>query len=750
MFCKVDGECVFEEFAMWKNIWKKMNKTILTTAVTMVLVLLFVLLTGQKKASPDNPMDEADANASRMYYISSTLAIDESLFEGMQNANISSGNGKSGSPESMELPKENEETKEQEQQEEELTEAELAENIQEETKEIPPISESLLELIQKMDETQDTQNNDSENDKESENGDNGVQTDDTESEGDPAPGSTGQQTALSPEASSELFTTSIVDGESVTDPAYYFTITLTAKGEAQKLISQSVTVNGVSKSFTNGDNVTLKEGANTIVVTLRFRDKNYNQIDAPTKSYTVYYVPENSYFLQVENADTGEVYTDGMHQDVTENTLNVKVYALKGNSITSVRFRLNNQVISEDREGIYHMVLKVGSNEIKVTAGTGQNQQVITFFMNYQPGVFTLTMESAAVTEKIQGNKFGNFTYAEYASETETFAFRISCSKNSGLEFIQSIAVTTHLGTTEMLHMADASGYIQCNLDSTQITEIKVICQDTEGAVQHYTWQIKYIRSGATPENKKPIIQVNLAEGEVLKTSPYILTLHGKDYLGKQLYPTQMQVYLNGQLVEYSGISGIAYEYILYLQEGENLLQIAATDMEQYRAVKEIPFTYEAVVENVNVSLQVDANVLGIGTFVQENLSVPSNTTIAQFLEERLIANGYMPSHLGSTTGDYYLQGISKPGILNGWYVSEERQNKLIEEGYGFSVPDDVNTLNEYDFSQGSGWMITLNGYFIGMGMGTRTVRDGDVIRVQFTLDIGYDIGVDPSGGIYG
>ena len=46
--------------------------------------------------------------------------------------------------------------------------------------------------------------------------------------------------------------------------------------------------------------------------------------------------------------------------------------------------------------------------------------------------------------------------------------------------------------------------------------------------------------------------------------------------------------------------------------------------------------------------------------------------------------------------------------------------------------------------------MITLNDYFIGMGMGTRPVRDGDVVHVQFTLNRGVDIGVDSDGGIYG
>ena len=62
----------------------------------------------------------------------------------------------------------------------------------------------------------------------------------------------------------------------------------------------------------------------------------------------------------------------------------------------------------------------------------------------------------------------------------------------------------------------------------------------------------------------------------------------------------------------------------------------------------------------------------------------------------------------------------------------------------------DPDSLGEFDYTKGSGWMITLNDYYIGEGMGTHCVEDGDVIRIQFTLALGADIGVDPDSGIYG
>ena len=733
-----------------RKYWKKVNKSVITAAVVIIMLLLFVLLTGQNKVSPENPMEDKEADASEMYLTSSTLSMDESLLDGVENANINSGAGE-GEQQEEEQQQESEEIpeEEQEQQQEQQSESETAEENPQITEtlttDMPSGTDSLMLLIQQNQETEVSEIPDANG----ETGETGPETEVSGGEGETE--NTGGQTTLSPETSQELFTTSIVDGERLTNPAYFFTITLTEKGKAQNLVSQTVTVNGISKSFTNGDSVTLKEGANSIVVTLRFRDRNYNQIDAPTKSYTVYYVPEDSYYLQVVNAQTGEIYENDANLSVTERELALRVFAFKGQSETSARLRLNNTTVTADASGIYQMTLKVGSNTIKATTGTGVNQKTVTFTLNYQPDAFTLTMESAAITEKIQGNQFGKVSYAEYAADSENFSFRISCSRVTGLEVIQSIAVTTRLGTTEMVNMAGADGYISCSLDTTQTTEIKAICLDSEGSIKYYTWKIKYVRSGATPENKKPIIQVNLAEGEVLKTSPYVLTVHGKDYLGKQLYPDQMQIILNGQTIAYSGISGIAYEYMLYPQEGNNLLQIVAEDTEQYRTIKEIAFVYQPQIENVEVTLIVDAKVLGLGTFIQETLTVPSDKTVAQLVEERLAANGYTTSYDGSPTGgDYYLKAIGKSGIASGWSVSQERIEQLNMEGYGFAEPDNLNELRERDYTSGSGWMISLNGYFIGMTMGTRSVRDGDVIHIQFTLDIGNDIGVDPNGGIYG
>ena len=124
------------------------------------------------------------------------------------------------------------------------------------------------------------------------------------------PSDGGQQTTLNPSQSAALFTTSLKDGDEVTDPDYPFTVDLTEKGKQLTLVSMTVNLNGSGRICRSRDSLTLKEGANSVYVTVRFRDSKYNQIDASTKIYTIYYYPENEVELVVRNARTGEYIND--------------------------------------------------------------------------------------------------------------------------------------------------------------------------------------------------------------------------------------------------------------------------------------------------------------------------------------------------------------------------------------------------------------------------------------------------------
>ena len=179
---------------------------------------------------------------------------------------------------------------------------------------------------------------------------------------------------------------------------------------------------------------------------------------------------------------------------------------------------------------------------------------------------------------------------------------------------------------------------------------------------------------------------------------------------------------------------------------------IKAVDNEGYTAEKTLTVTYNPVAEEARVRVIVSGEVLGLGTMIDETITAKSDQTVAQIVEDRLAAYGYTTIHDGVADSDsYFLRHIQKPGINNGWNIADDERSLLDMLGYDLAEgPKSNDSLGEKDFTAGSGWMVTLNHYYIAQTMGTRAIRDGDEIHLIYTLSVGKDIGVDPSTSIYG
>ena len=59
------------------------------------------------------------------------------------------------------------------------------------------------------------------------------------------------------------------------------------------------------------------------------------------------------------------------------------------------------------------------------------------------------------------------------------------------------------------------------------------------------------------------------------------------------------------------------------------------------------------------------------------------------------------------------------------------------------------NSLGEFDFTQGSGWMYSVNGQYVGRSMSEVFPQDGDVVRLRYTLAYGKDVGLGMDGENY-
>ena len=126
------------------------------------------------------------------------------------------------------------------------------------------------------------------------------------------------------------------------------------------------------------------------------------------------------------------------------------------------------------------------------------------------------------------------------------------------------------------------------------------------------------------------------------------------------------------------------------------------------------------------------------------------------FTEDNIVAAAALIAMLNEENIAYHTTGAA----LSGFYLSEAEGldtgevnvPQVIVEGSGLSADDltadgnDDEWLGEFDYSNMSGWMITVNNFMITRGAGDWPINSGDVIRWQFTLygygaDLGHSTG---------
>ena len=126
---------------------------------------------------------------------------------------------------------------------------------------------------------------------------------------------------------------------------------------------------------------------------------------------------------------------------------------------------------------------------------------------------------------------------------------------------------------------------------------------------------------------------------------------------------------------------------------------------------------------------------------------------------ERAIENsGYEYTFSGTAKTGFYLERISRQGMLRGWYIDDALREEITEDGLQFLMdPDtgeylyDKNSLGGLDFCQGSGWVYSVNKEYPEYGMSEYIPKNGDYIQLRYTLSYGKDIGAYSSfSGTYG
>ena len=514
------------------------------------------------------------------------------------------------------------------------------------------------------------------------------------------------------------FTTSIRDGEIVTAHEYAFTIThLHEELDVEKV---SVLVNSEESPDFAGK-VFLQEGSNTITVAVVYSDSYGKKIQAE-KSYRV-----------IVDTQTLVISTDLKDCEVDSPYFDFTASAKYKETEVPLEVTLNGDE-AQGEEGTYSVTLKQGKNLLHLKAQKGdltvEKTYTVTFTSKTEYSIYT-TLKDQTVNE-------------------EAFSFR-ALIVNGTAKAKLTVVVN---GTT----VAGDNGKYQTTLKIGNNT-IRLKATDTGAVSINETYTIKYVPL-ATEETEPVLKYINVSDGMEINGETFTLNIGAEDYKGNKIYYDGIRVKLNDKKLQYVG-SGDYVRYKLKLQSGENQLDVRLTDSEG--RYKDFHYTLKCTYIEPGTpvgtaTVVMDAKVLHLGTLMSKKVEILYGDTAASVVARALEDDGFSYESSGSLESGFYLAAVKRSGITRGWKIDDGLLEEIEEDGLTLNRDGDTdelihskNSLGQFDFCQGSGWMYMINGKNVSYGMSEYEPEDGDTISLRYTLAYGKDIGAyQSSSGSHG
>ena len=285
-----------------------------------------------------------------------------------------------------------------------------------------------------------------------------------------------------------------------------------------------------------------------------------------------------------------------------------------------------------------------------------------------------------------------------------------------------------------------------------------------ETALSNAKATIDAIETDAQITAKEPTITTAFTNGQVFTNTRATLDVVGRKANGDKLSASKVTVMVNGVQAQVNWDDNVKASYNFVFVEGENTIVITAVDGNY---TKTVTYVVSCDLEKAaTITVAIEAFSVGLGYLVEPvnfelnetNLSAMAayyeKDSVAEFKEVLSMAhvldyvlhiNGYTMSYQGaleSTYNGFYMSSISGIADTSTIVVPEELYAKLEENGYFIDeYVYEEGTLCEFDVTWGSGWMYMVNGVFPNIPFCDYVPQDGDVMRVQFTLAYGADIG---------
>lgn len=359
--------------------------------------------------------------------------------------------------------------------------------------------------------------------------------------------------------------------------------------------------------------------------------------------------------------------------------------------------------------------------------------------------------ELAIVTDLVSGTVL---TQAQLPDGLLSFTAAIA--NGSGRESLRVTLTNSTTGQNGRTLSADGTQY-QAQLVLGEWNTITIYLKQDGHNLAVRTYRIFYQANRADAEHPTigdypPSIRTRLDElpdGAELTSNSLTFWVEATTYYGEAIYSNQIQVFLNG--VEVQKRSGDRVpEYELFFQRPQRgdvqkyTISVLAWDGDQ-SAYWEKTIYYRAVDEGQvkgQVSVVLDATVLGLGILDRGSYEVLQGEKWADILLKFCQEFGYEADYQGSTRLNFYLRRLSRPDMCLGAEPEERLWQLILRDEINLNESQwDWDSLGEFDYTMGSGWMYQIDGVFLGSGMSDNEPDDGQTMYIRFTLAYGKDVG---------
>ena len=257
-------------------------------------------------------------------------------------------------------------------------------------------------------------------------------------------------------------------------------------------------------------------------------------------------------------------------------------------------------------------------------------------------------------------------------------------------------------------------------------------------------------------ESGPPTISVDTLQNDMtVENEKLTFKVTVKTHSGDSL--DSFQVYLNDEEIGEEWKKSGEAQYTTHLVESINTIKIIAVDKEEKsEATYRINYKTKSIGK---ATFSVEASTVGFPEIIPPtDIDLEEGVPASEYLIKLLEEYGYAYQHTGRTQKNFYLASIDSrsgdffnggspliPGNLKELLIEKrllDDSKEIQEDNYdGIYLPKDHGKLGEFDFTNASGWMYSVNGVYPNVGFADYFLRDGDSVRLRFTLMLGADIG---------